>query len=219
MGEREAFGPNLRRLRVQRGISLERIAANTKVTTDLWSGLERNDLSRWPAGIYARAYVRAYAVEIGVDPDATVDEFCRLFPNGDRRVERVVRQQAAMVGHDLQWKDDLVGSVKDERRAAPRKPAPDLPAVAVTRTGRLIAALLDASVIVGVAGTISTLLPLKWSASLAIVGLIYHAASLVILGSSPVVWTIETYLTHRHPTTIHNKNPRFLRLLQKTSRP
>jgi len=219
MGEREAFGPNLRRLRVQRGISLERIAANTKVTTDLWSGLERNDLSRWPAGIYARAYVRAYAVEIGVDPDATVDEFCRLFPNGDRRVERVVRQQAAMVGHDLQWKDDLVGSVKDERRAAPPRQAPDLPAVAVTRTGRLIAALLDASIIVGVAGTMATLLPLKWSASLAIVGLIYHAASLVILGSSPVVWTIESYLTHRHPTASRNKNPRFLRLLQKTSRP
>src|SRR2546428_3691754 len=82
MSEREAFGPNLRRLRVQRGISLESIAAATKVHTDLWAGLERNDFSRWPAGIYARAYVRAYAVEVGVDPDATVDEVCRLFPNG-----------------------------------------------------------------------------------------------------------------------------------------
>jgi transcriptional regulator with XRE-family HTH domain len=216
MGEREAFGPNLRRLRVQRGISLERIAANTKVTTDLWSGLERNDLSRWPAGIYARAYVRAYAVEIGLDPDATVDEFCRLFPNGDRRVERVVRQQAAMVGHDLQWKDDLVGSVTDERRATPPKVAPDLPAVAFTRTGRLVAAALDVGVVVGMAGTMSTFLLVRWSVSLAVVALVYHAGSLVVLGSSPVVWTIETYLTHRHPTASRTKSPRFLRLLQRS---
>ena len=55
MSEREAFGRNLRRLRVQRGISLESITAATKVPTDLWAGLERNDFSRWPAGIYARA--------------------------------------------------------------------------------------------------------------------------------------------------------------------
>ena len=135
MSEREAFGPNLRRLRVKRGISLETIAAATKVHTDLWAGLERNDLSRWPAGIYARAYVRAYALEVGIDPDTTVDEFCRLFPNGDRRVVRVVREQAALVGHDLRWKDDLVGSVTDEKRSTPPTDASDLPAIAFTPTG------------------------------------------------------------------------------------
>src|SRR6266513_3295186 len=148
MSEREAFGPNLRRLRVKRGISLESIAAATKVHTDLWAGLERNDFSRWPAGIYARAYVRAYAVEVGVDPDATVDEFSRLFPNGDRRVVRVVRQQAALVGHDLRWKDDLVGSVTDERRSIPHSEASDLPALAFTTPGRIVAAVLDVSAVV-----------------------------------------------------------------------
>src|SRR4029453_1848201 len=117
MSEREAFGPNLGRVRVKRGISLESIAAATKVNTDLWAGLERSDLSRWPTGIYARAYVRAYAVEIGADPDVTVDTFCRLFPHGDRRAERVVRGQAALVNHDLRWKDDLVGSITDEKRS------------------------------------------------------------------------------------------------------
>src|SRR5204863_4421816 len=84
MSEREAFGPNLRRIRVQRGISLERISEATKVSADFWVGLERNDFSRWPSGIYARAYVRAYAFEIGVDPEATVNEFCRWFAQGDR---------------------------------------------------------------------------------------------------------------------------------------
>ena len=216
MSEREAFGPNLRRLRVQRGISLESIAAATKVNADLWAGLERNDLSRWPAGIYARAYVRAYAVKVGIDPDATVDEFCRLFPNGDRRIVRIVREQAALVGHDLRWKDDLVGSVTDERRSNPHTETSDLPALAFTTPGRIVAAVLDVSAVLGAAAAIAELVPLRWSVSLAVAAMAYHSVSLVALGSTPAVWVIETYLTSRHPTTSRAGSLRFLRLLHRS---
>jgi transcriptional regulator with XRE-family HTH domain len=217
MGEREAFGPNLRRIRVQRGISLERIAASTKVGIDLLAGLERNDLSRWPSGIYARSYVRAYAMEIGVDPDVTVDEFCRNFPQGDRRVARLVREQAALVGHDLRWKDDLAPEVERDRRA----PAPDdgddsLPVVAFTRMGRLVAALVDLAIVIGLAFLTTAFLPLRISASLAISAIVYHAGALVLLGCSPAVWTIETYLESRHPHSRRAPQRRFLRLLRNS---
>src|SRR5262245_7761980 len=124
---REAFGPNLRRLRLRRGISLASIAESTKISADLLAGLERNDFSRWPNGIYARAYVRQYAYAIGVDPDATVDEFCRWFPQGDRRVQKVVKEHAEIVGHtELMWKDD-VAPHEDRRglRVVPRPPKRD----------------------------------------------------------------------------------------------
>src|SRR5690349_17420689 len=110
------FGPTLRRVRLGRGISLEDIARQTKVSTDLWEDLERNDCHRWPSGIYARAYIREYAVLLGVDPDETVDEFCREFPQGDRRVEPLIRGQAALIGHNLSWYDDL--APEGERRAS-----------------------------------------------------------------------------------------------------
>jgi transcriptional regulator with XRE-family HTH domain len=216
MSEREAFGPNLRRLRVQRGISLESIAGATKVHTDLWAGLERNDFSRWPAGIYARAYVRAYAVEVGVDPDSTVDEFCRLFPNGDRRVVRVVRQQAALVGHELRWKDDLVGSVTDEKRSGVSSDTRDLPAVAFTTTGRIVAAIADLGVVGGLAAATASLGSIRWSVSLAAAALTYHTVSLVAVGSTPAVWGIEMYLAHRHPITSRAGSLRFLRLLHRS---
>ena len=117
MSEREAFGPNLRRLRVQRGISIPDIVSATNVSATLWDGLERNDLSRWPTGIYARSYVRSYAKLIGVDPESTVDEFCRCFPHGDRRAALVIRGHAEIVGHDdLQWRDHLPPSVGDVDR-------------------------------------------------------------------------------------------------------
>jgi transcriptional regulator with XRE-family HTH domain len=121
---RDAFGPNLRRTRLMRSISLEQIAAATKISADLIEGLERNDFSDWPQGIYARAYVRQYAYAIGVDPDATVDEFCRWFPEGDRRVERTVREHAEIIGHELTWREEVPPSVEGDRRAGAR-PAPE----------------------------------------------------------------------------------------------
>jgi hypothetical protein len=215
MSEQEAFGPNLRRIRVQRGISLESIVAATKVGTDFWAGLERNDFSRWPAGIYARSYVRAYAQHIGVDADATVDEFCRLFPNGDRRVLRVVREQAAMMGHDLRWNDDLVGSVTHEKRSTPSRNA-DLPPIAFTTMGRIVAASADAGAVIGAAAAMTTLTPMRWGVSLAVAALGYHAVSMVALGSTPAVWAIETYLTNRHPSASRAGSLRFLRLLNRS---
>ncbi len=124
MSPHEAFGPNLRRIRIQRGISLETIAAETKVSADLWDGLEHNDCSRWPTGIYARAFVREYARLIGVEPESTVDEFCRWFPQGDRRALRVVREQAQIVGHQLTWSGDLPPSGVDMDRRDPAASTP-----------------------------------------------------------------------------------------------
>jgi transcriptional regulator with XRE-family HTH domain len=120
MSEREAFGPNLRRVRIQRGVTLEQIAAATKVSASMWSGLERNDLKRWPTGIYARGFMREYARLIGVDPESTVDEFCRLFAQGDRRAERVIRGQAQIVNHPLNYQESVPPVVAEgNRRASP----------------------------------------------------------------------------------------------------
>ena len=151
MSERDAFGPNLRRIRVQRGISVQDITAATNVSAALWDGLERNDLARWPTGIYARSYVRSYCKAIGVDPEATVDEFCRLFPHGDRRAELVIRGHAEIIGHmDLQWRDHLPPSVADgDRRAgaadtAPAGTAQSSPATAFGQVFGRLRALLKA---------------------------------------------------------------------------
>src|SRR5438093_6447226 len=78
MSDRETFGPRLRSERERRGISIETIVTVTKAGADLWIGLERNDFSKWPSGIFARAFVRDYAKAVGLDADEVVDEFCRL---------------------------------------------------------------------------------------------------------------------------------------------
>jgi transcriptional regulator with XRE-family HTH domain len=116
MSGREAFGPNLRRVRIQRGVSLQQIATETNVSDVLWAAMEKNDFSRWPNGIFARAYIRDYAKIIGVDPDTTVDEFCRWFPQGDRRADRQILEHAELLDHKPNLKNEVPASVGEDRR-------------------------------------------------------------------------------------------------------
>jgi transcriptional regulator with XRE-family HTH domain len=77
----DEFGPRLRRERERRKISLESISANTKVSISLFEALERDDVSRWPCGIFRRSFVRSYAEAIGLDADDIVREFVERFPD------------------------------------------------------------------------------------------------------------------------------------------
>src|SRR5436190_12318049 len=75
------YGSRLRAARERRGVSLRQIAARTKISVGLLEALERNDISRLPGGIFSRAFVRAYAIEIGLDPEEAIDEFVAQFPH------------------------------------------------------------------------------------------------------------------------------------------
>src|SRR5690242_14431734 len=75
------FGGKLRDARERRGISLRQIANATKISIAALEALERNDVSRLPGGIFSRAFIRSYAVEVGLDPDATIQEFVAQFPH------------------------------------------------------------------------------------------------------------------------------------------
>ena len=76
----EAFGRRLRLARERTGIPLEAIAESTKISRSLLADLERGNVSKWPLGIYRRAFIREYAATIGLPPDEIVSEFVELFP-------------------------------------------------------------------------------------------------------------------------------------------
>jgi transcriptional regulator with XRE-family HTH domain len=76
----ESFGARLRQRREERQIALTSIADETKIKLSLLEGLERDDVSHWPSGIFRKAYLRTYAHMIGLDPDETLREFLELYP-------------------------------------------------------------------------------------------------------------------------------------------
>jgi hypothetical protein len=75
MNETTTLGAYLRRERERRGLALRTISESTKVSVPLLEGLEADDLSRWPGGIFRRAFVRSYAQCVGLDPDDVIRRF------------------------------------------------------------------------------------------------------------------------------------------------
>src|SRR4029079_14385953 len=144
MSDRDTFGARLRSERERRGISLETIVAVTKVGADLWLGLERNDFSKWPSGIFARAFIRDYAKAVGLDADDVVDEFCRLYPYRDRRAARLIKAQAEIIGHAPgKLEDPALVPREGDRRAASHERKAQARARRIRFAPRTVAAPID----------------------------------------------------------------------------
>jgi transcriptional regulator with XRE-family HTH domain len=77
MDDTTTLGAYLRAERERRGLALRTISENTKVSLPLLEGLESDDISRWPGGIFRRAFVRSYAESVGLDPDDVFRRFER----------------------------------------------------------------------------------------------------------------------------------------------
>jgi transcriptional regulator with XRE-family HTH domain len=73
------IGSRLRQARQRRGLSLRDIANVTKISTLALKAIERNEFGRLPGGVFRRAYVRAFAAEVGLDADELVREYRSRF--------------------------------------------------------------------------------------------------------------------------------------------
>jgi cytoskeleton protein RodZ len=100
------FGTKLREARERKGVSLRAIADATKISVAVLEALERNDVSRLPGGIFSRAFVRSYALEVGLDPETTIQEFVAQFPH-----------DSVTAGHQTSAASEAA-SLEHERRSA-----------------------------------------------------------------------------------------------------
>jgi transcriptional regulator with XRE-family HTH domain len=121
MNPQETFVTRLRRQRQRSRVSIEAIAANLRIRPELIEAFESNDLSAWPRGLYARAWIRTYALSVDLDPVDTLDEFCRLFPQGDRRAGGTIQEIAAIVASPSEYRDEFAHPVG--RRSSDEQPA------------------------------------------------------------------------------------------------
>src|SRR5664279_4060385 len=70
-----SFGERLRREREMRGISLDDIAAATKIGTRLLRALEEEHFELLPGGIFNKGFVRAYAKYVGLNEEEAVADY------------------------------------------------------------------------------------------------------------------------------------------------
>jgi cytoskeletal protein RodZ len=70
-----SFGEKLRRERDLRGISLREIAERTKISVRFLQALEEDRIDVLPGGLFPRAFVKQYALFLGLDVEKTVADF------------------------------------------------------------------------------------------------------------------------------------------------
>ena len=68
-------GPDLKRFRESRGISLRDIATASKVGVRYLEYIEAERVEVLPAPVYLRGFVQEYARVVGLDPRPTADSY------------------------------------------------------------------------------------------------------------------------------------------------
>jgi transcriptional regulator with XRE-family HTH domain len=164
----ESFGHRLRAERERRGIRLETIAASTKIKASLLADLERDDVSKWPNGIFRRGFVREYAAAIGLAPETVVAEFVTLFPN-----EGASSGASAMASEPS---SGLRLTLADDDGA--------LNAILL----RVLVATLELFGVVTIGGACAWLAGLDFWTVCGVIALTYYPVASACFGRSPALW-------------------------------
>src|SRR5918995_922048 len=74
------LGDQLATARTKRGLSIEELATRTKIPVSRLQALEGGLYERLPPPTFTRGYVRACAIEVGLDPEDLLQQFERERP-------------------------------------------------------------------------------------------------------------------------------------------
>lgn len=182
----ESFGARLRSQRERKGIGLDAIARSTKINVALFDALERDDASRWPSGLFRRAFIRAYATAIGLDPESTVREFLEHFPDPSGEGPPPVADKDSIRPRA----DEAPG---DAAAALRLTLADDVLPLAIGRAGalpvrrRVSAAACDLAIVFAMAAAAFAAAGLFWT-PFTVATVIYYVGGVLALGSSPGTW-------------------------------
>jgi cytoskeletal protein RodZ len=72
------FGASFKQARESKGVSLDQIAIETRISTRFLSAIENEEFHLLPGGIFNRGFVRAFAEKVGLDADQAVADYERL---------------------------------------------------------------------------------------------------------------------------------------------
>jgi transcriptional regulator with XRE-family HTH domain len=187
----EAFGLELRRARERKGLTLEQMSEQTKVSAAHFAGLERADISRWPAGIFGRAFIRGYAGAVGLDPEELVAEFARVYPESpDGR--RVAKHVERPLKEGLGRPDVPAGSEPESsafRLVLDASAPAGRPSRAERAALRVAAGAVDVLLPLAVAGAAAFVAGREWFwPTAATVGAAGHVGFFGLTGATPGLW-------------------------------
>jgi len=72
------FGASFKKARESKGIPLDRISTETRISTRFLQAIENEDFHLLPGGIFNRGFIRTYAERLGLDPEQAVADYEKL---------------------------------------------------------------------------------------------------------------------------------------------
>jgi len=199
---RRAFGEALRSERERRGVTLDTIAKRTKLAASLLAAFERGDCSRWPTGIYSRAYIREYAGAIGLDREEVAARFVECFTDTAFPDRPPVPEGAASSEH----RPSSSAPGPSSLRLALGDEPPDCRRRHLIRRAGM--AGLDLILALTVAAVLSAADRLEFWVALACTSVCVHAITLATGGRSTVgllTRALRPSIAHRRDTSAHGE--------------
>ena len=142
-----SFGETSASEREMRGVSLREIADGTKISVRFLQALEEDRIDVLPGGLFPRAFVKQYALYLGLDPERDVADFVAAHGEAppERRAPGVATVAALRRGSPPRRpgrarRRARAAARGGERRHAPRRqptPTPVAAAPAVLPTDRV----------------------------------------------------------------------------------
>ncbi len=103
------FGESLKREREMRGVTLDEIAAATRIATRFLKAIENEEWDQLPGGVFNRGFVRAIARYLGLDEENIVAEYTLAV--GDRPSVPVWTGSPPAVTPDQPWLAWIIAAV------------------------------------------------------------------------------------------------------------
>ncbi len=85
----KSLGEYLRAERQARGISLEQIFAETRISMEMLRAIENGNVEQLPAPILIKGFLKAYAEKIGLDPEEVIVEYQNVIEEVGNPQERM----------------------------------------------------------------------------------------------------------------------------------
>jgi transcriptional regulator with XRE-family HTH domain len=168
IAERAAFCQYLKQAREASGLTLEAISEASKIQVSLLAGLETGDLSRWPSGIFRRAFVREYATAVGLRAEQVVNDVERLFPDDGTVVAAFEAPSSIERSGGLRLTLAL-----DSR-----------PWIAPTRA-RVLAATFDLLTVLVIGAAVLAFTTATYWTVTGVIALLYYSLAMALTGTSP----------------------------------
>jgi cytoskeleton protein RodZ len=72
------FGASFKRARESAGLTLEKIAADTRISTRFLAAIENEEFHLLPGGVFNRGFIRSYAERVGLNPERALSDYDQI---------------------------------------------------------------------------------------------------------------------------------------------